>query len=90
MSTRRRPSRSKSLAARGEDGDFADAVGFGEDAVAVGAEDLQAPEAGDEDGEDERDEVLGGVKLAGGQLLVAAVGAVRSGLSELVVLRFHG
>ena len=57
------------LAARGEDGNFADAVGFGEGTEVVGAEHLKAPEAGEEDDENQRDEILGGVELADGQLL---------------------
>ena len=62
-------------ASGGEDGDLADAVGFGEDAVAVGSYDLEAPEADDQDGEDERDVVLGEVKLDCGELFLAGVGA---------------
>lgn len=50
-------------ASGGEDGNLAGAVGFGEDAVAVGTYDLEAPEADYQDGQDERDIVLGEVKL---------------------------
>ena len=62
-------------AARGEDGDLADAVGLGEDAVVLRADDLQAIEAGDEDGENGGDDVLRGVQLAGRDLLFAAADA---------------
>jgi hypothetical protein len=57
------------FAARSEDGDFADAVGFGEGTEAFGVEDLKTPETDEEHGENKRDEVLDGVKLADGQLL---------------------
>jgi hypothetical protein len=57
------------FAARSEDGDFADAVGFGEGTEAFGVEDLKTPEADEEYGENKRDEVLDGVELADGQLL---------------------
>ena len=60
-------------AARGEDGNLADAVLFGGSAVVLRAEDLQVPEAGDEDGEDENDDVLGRVQLDGGELFFAVV-----------------
>jgi hypothetical protein len=63
------------LAAGGEDGDLADAVGFGERTEAFGVKYLEAPESGEEDGEDNRDEILDGVELADGQLLGLAVGA---------------
>ena len=68
------------LAARGEDGNLADAVGLGERTEAFGVEDLEAPETDEEDGENQRDEVLDGVKLADGQLFGFAVGADGSGL----------
>ncbi len=74
MSTRRRPSRSKETASGSVNGDFADSVGFGKDAVAVGADDLEAPETGDEDGEDDRNHVLGGSELGERELLDATVG----------------
>jgi hypothetical protein len=63
------------LAAGGEDGDLADTVGFGERTETFGVEYLEAPESGEEDGENKRDEILGGVQLAHGQLLGFAVGA---------------
>jgi hypothetical protein len=63
------------LTARGEDGDFADAVGFGERTETIGVDDLKAPEAGEEDSEDKRHEILRGVQLADGQLLGLAGGA---------------
>ncbi len=58
-------------AARGEHGHLADAVGLGERAVVLDAEDLKVPEAEGEDDEDERDDVLRGVQLAGGELFFA-------------------
>jgi hypothetical protein len=63
------------LAARGKDRDLADAVGFGEGTEAFGVEHLEAPEAGEKNGENKRDEILGGVELADGQLLGLADGA---------------
>jgi hypothetical protein len=79
------------LAARGEDGDFADAIGFGEGTEVFGVEDLEAPESGEEDDEDERDEILGGVKLADGELLGFAVGAggLGFGMGMRMVDGFH-
>ena len=62
-------------AARGEDGDLADAVGFSEDAVAFCADDLQTIEAGDENAEDGDHDVLAGVQLARRDLLFPALGA---------------
>ena len=62
-------------AARGEDGNLADAVGLGERTEAFGVEHLEAPEAGQENGENQRDEILDRVKLADGQLLGLAGGA---------------
>jgi hypothetical protein len=68
------------LAAGSEHGNLADAVGFGERTKTLGVEHLEPPESGEEYGENERDEILGGVKLAGGQLLgladVLVVGGV--------------
>jgi hypothetical protein len=58
--------------ARGEDGDLADSVGLGEDAVAIGADDLEAPETHDEGDEDKRDYVLRDSELERGELLFAA------------------
>ena len=75
-------------AAGSEDGNFADAVGFGEDAVAIGADDLETPEADEEDGEDERDDVLGGGELGGRELFGAAVGAF--GVAVGVGVEIHG
>ena len=69
------------------DGNLADAVGFGEDLVAVGADDLEAPESGEEDGEDERDEILGGGELGGRELLGAAVGSFGEAVG--VGVEFH-
>jgi hypothetical protein len=63
------------LAARCEDGDFADAVGFGERTEAFGVEHLEAPEADEKNRENERDKVLEGMELADGKLLRLAVGA---------------
>jgi hypothetical protein len=63
------------LAARCEDGDFADAVGFGERTEAFGVEHLETPEADEKYRQNERDEVLEGVQLAEGKLLGLAVGA---------------
>jgi hypothetical protein len=63
------------FAARSEDGNLADAVGFSERAEAFGIEHLKTPEADEKDGKDKRDEILDGVKLANGQLLGLAVGA---------------
>ena len=57
------------FSAGGKDGNFADAVGFCERTEAFGVENLEPPEAGKEDRENERDEILGRVKLADGQLL---------------------
>ncbi len=59
-------------AARREDRNLADAIGLSEDAVVAGSEDLEALEAAEEDGEDERDDVLRGVELAGRELLFPA------------------
>jgi hypothetical protein len=63
------------LAAGGEDWDFADTIGFGERTETFGVEHLEAPEPGEEDGKNERDEILGGVQLADGELLGLADGA---------------
>ncbi len=57
--------------ARGEHGLLADAVGFGEHAVVVGAEHLQVPKAEHEHDQDEDDDVLRGVQLAGRELFFA-------------------
>jgi hypothetical protein len=46
------------FAAGGEDGDFADAVGFGERSEVLRVEHLKAPEADEQNCENERDEVL--------------------------------
>ncbi len=46
------------FAARGEDGNLADAVGFGERTEVFSIENLEAPETGEKDGENERDKVL--------------------------------
>jgi hypothetical protein len=54
------------FAAGSEDGDLADAVGFGERAEAFGVEDLKTPEADEEHSEDKRDKVLDRVELADG------------------------
>ena len=67
------------LAARREHGILADAVGLGEHAVAVRAEDLQAPHPGGEHGEEQHDEVLGRVQLACRDLLIAGVVAFGAG-----------
>jgi hypothetical protein len=75
------------FAAGGEDGDLADAVGFGEGTEAFGVEDLKTPEPDEEYGENKRDEVLDRVKLADGQLLGFAVGADVVGFG--MVERFH-
>jgi len=79
------------LAAGGEDGDFADTICFGERAETFGVEHLEAPESGEEDGEDKRDEVLGGVELADGQLLGLADGAdvLGFGMGMRMVDGFH-
>jgi hypothetical protein len=77
------------LAAGGEDGDFADTVGFGEGTEAFGVEYLEAPESGKEDGENQRDEILGGVEFADGQLLGLANGAGGLGMGMGMVDGFH-
>ena len=64
-------------AARGEDGDLADAVGLGEDAVVGAVEDLEAVEADEEDGENGGDDVLRRMELGGGEFFFAAGEAVR-------------
>jgi hypothetical protein len=46
------------FAARGKNGDFADAIGFSEGVVVLSADDLEAPEAEDENAHDGRDDVL--------------------------------
>jgi hypothetical protein len=56
------------LAARGEDGDLANSVGFGEGTKVFRVEHLETPEAGEQDSENECNEILGGVELADGQL----------------------
>jgi hypothetical protein len=75
------------LAAGGEDGNLADAVGFGERTKTLGVEHLKPPESGEEDDEDDRDEILGGVELAGGQLLGLADVLVVGGMG--MVNWFH-
>jgi hypothetical protein len=79
------------LAARGEDGDFADTVGFGERTETFGVEYLETPEPGEEDGEYQRDEILGGVELADGQLLGLASGSsvLGFGMGMRMVDGFH-
>jgi hypothetical protein len=77
----------KEFAARSEDRDFADTVGFGERTEALGVEHLETPEADEKNGEDQRDEVLDGVELGDGQLLGLAAGAEVAGLG--MVERFH-
>jgi hypothetical protein len=62
-------------AARGEDGDLANAIGLGEGAEVVGTKNLEAPETCDENDENNRDDVLGRVKLARRYLLGFAVRA---------------
>ena len=78
-------------AAGGEDGNLADAVGLGEGAEVVGAEHLETPESGDEHGENQRDDVLRGVELAGGELFGLAVEAERGmfGMVGLVPCSFE-
>ena len=61
------------LAARREHGNLADAVGLGQHAVVLGAEDLQTPQPGGEHGEHQHDDVLRRVQLDRRDLLVAAV-----------------
>jgi hypothetical protein len=77
------------LATGGENGDFADTVGFGERTEAFGIEHLKAPESGEEDGENQRDEILGGMELSDRQLLGLAGGAGGLGLRVGMVVWFH-
>jgi hypothetical protein len=67
------------LAARSEDGHLSDAVGLGERPEVVGVDYLKAPEPDQKNGKDQRDQVLGGVKLAGRQLFCFAPGAAVPG-----------
>ena len=59
------------LAARGEHGQLADAIGVGEHAIAVRAENLQTPHAGGQHCQQNHDEILGGVQLCRGDFLIA-------------------
>ena len=77
------------FAARGEDGNLADPVGFGERTEVVGVEHLETPKAGEEDGEYERDEVLDGVQLADGQLFRLVAGSDVLALGVRMVKWFH-
>jgi hypothetical protein len=77
------------FAAGGEDGDFADAVGFGERTETFRVEHLETPESGEEDGEDKRDEILCGVEFADGQLLGLADGASGLGFGVGMVDLLH-
>jgi hypothetical protein len=57
------------FAARGEDGDLADTVRFSKGTEVFRVEHLEAPEASEQDDENQRDQILDGVELADGQLL---------------------
>ena len=59
------------FAARREDGNFADAVGFSEGVVVLPADHLQTPEAEDQNRQDGSDGVLNDSESDGGQLFVA-------------------
>jgi hypothetical protein len=77
------------LSAGSEDGNLADTVGFGERTEAFGVENLEAPESGEEDDENQRDEILGGMELADGQLFGLADGAGGVGFGMWMVNWFH-
>ncbi len=59
------------FAARSEDGDFADAVGFSEGVVVLSTDHLQAPETEDENCHDGRNDVLDDGEANSGQLFFA-------------------
>ncbi len=62
-------------ATRSEDGNLADTVGLGEGTEVLGTKDLESPETSDENDENERNKVLGRVKLTRRDLFGLAVGA---------------
>jgi hypothetical protein len=59
------------FAARSKNGNFANAIGFSERVVVLAADDLQAPEAEDENAHDGGNDVLEEGEADGGQLFVA-------------------
>ena len=61
----------ENFAARGEDGDFADAIGFSEGVVILTADDLEPPQTEDQNRHDGRDDVLDGGEADTGQLFFA-------------------
>jgi hypothetical protein len=61
--------------ARSEDRDLADAIGLSERAEVVGVDHLKAPEADQQNSQDQGNKVLDGVELATRQLLCLAIGA---------------
>ena len=61
----------ENLAARSEDGDFADAVGFREGMVVLAADDLETPQAEDQHSHDGRNEVLDSGEAEGREFFVA-------------------
>ena len=61
----------KEFAARGKDGDFADAIGFSQRVVILAADDLQTPESQNQHDHDGRDGVLDDGEPDGGQLFFA-------------------